>query len=137
MADYDEGLKHSTYIAGADFRTTDAGVSSVGLALKLDADGEVTLNGQHGVPVGFLDLAPEDGTGTPITVLVEAYRHDAVASEAIAVGDLCNTEANGRLGKAANPSGGGTQFIYGRAVSAAAAAGDHFLVAPVASGGWA
>ena len=103
MAMYDEGLKHTTYIAGADFQTT-ATNNYVGLALKQDADGEVTLNGQHGVPVGFLDLAPEGGVGTPLTVLVQAYRHGAIASEAIAVGDLVNTEANGRLGKAANPS---------------------------------
>ena len=107
------------------------------LALKLDADGGVTLNTANNAPIGFLAMDSEGDVPTQVSVIIDAYKHGAIAHEAIAVGDYVNAEASGRMGKAANPSGAGTQFIYGRAVTAASAQGDVFLVQPIRSGAWA
>ena len=138
MAQYDEGVVFTSYPSGEDFRQTAGAMTDKKyLALKLNATGRVTLNTRADVPVGFLAMDSEGDVPTQVSVIIDAYKHWAIASEAIAVGDLVNTEYNGQLGKAANPSGGGTQFIYGRAVTAAAAAGDTFLVQPIRSGGWA
>ena len=135
MAYTDENLTANTsYPAGVDLSGVGTD-SKLYLALELNSSGQVILCRQNRAPIGFLGMeARSANVGQQVTVVVNMNKHTAVASEAIAVGDLVNTEANGRLGKAANISGGGTQFIYGIAVEAAAAAGDQFKVQPIFSG---
>ena len=128
---YQEDVKYTSYEQGEDL-SADADLY---LAVKLDQDGQVTKNTVNNIPVGFVGQQPENSTvGTQVTVIYDAAKHAAVASEAIARGALVNTEANGRMGAAAARSGGGQQYIYGIAVTAAAAAGDIFIVQPIKSG---
>ena len=127
---YDEAVVYTSFPQGADL--SDAG--NLYCAVSLGSNGQVTLNGANRVPVGFIGMQPENGTvGTQITLIYDAAKHFAVASDAIAVGDLVKTAANGRLAKGANPASGGTNFIYGIALEAATA-GDTFLVQPIRSG---
>ena len=128
---YQEDVKYTSYPQATDL--SDA--ANLYRAVNLGANGQVNLATANSIPVGFIGQQPENGTaGTQITIIHDAAKHAVVAHEAIAVGDLVNTEGAGRMGKAAARSGGGQQFIYGIAVTAASAADDIFQVQPIKSG---
>ena len=127
---YDEAVVYTSFPQGAD-------LSAAGnryKAVTLNGNGQIVLNGNNGVPVGFIGMLPEGSDiGRQTTVIYDAAKHFAVAGDTIAVGELVKTGANGNLMKGANPAGNGANFIYGRALEAASA-GDVFLVAPIRGG---
>ena len=129
----DEAPVYTSYPAGADFQRT-ATADYQYRCLKLGTDGEVELCAKGDAPVGFLAMDPEGGVGTQASVLYDAAKHTAVAHAAVAVGDLVITQADGRLGPKAALSASGTDWVYGIAVTAASAQGDHFKVQPLRSG---
>ena len=130
-AQYDEGVVYSSFPQGTDL----SAATNRYRAVTLNSDGQLVLNGNNSIPVGFIGMLPEgDDTGRQTTVIVDAYKHFVVAAGAIAVGALVRTAANGEMATSANPAAAGTGFIYGRALEAATAKGDIILVAPIRSG---
>lgn len=128
---YQEDVKYTSYPQGGDL----SAASNLYRAVTINNSGQLGLATANSIPVGFIGQQPENGTvGTQVTVIHDAAKHAVVAHEAVAVGDLVNTEGAGRMGKAAARSGGGTQYIYGIAVTAARAADDVFIVQPIKSG---
>ena len=129
-AQYDEGVVYSSYPQGSDL----SAATNRYRAVSLNASGQLALTGANGIPVGFIGMLPEgDDTGRQTTIIIDAYKHFAVAGGNIAVGDIVKTGANGTLVKGANPAAGGTSFNYGIALEAASA-NEVFLVQPVRSG---
>ena len=128
---YQEDVKYTSYPQAVDL----SAASNLYRAVTLDSDGEINLANANDVIVGFIGQQPENGTaGTQVTVIYDAAKHAAVAQNAIAAGDIVKTGTMGRLAKGANPSGSGTSFNYGIAVTGASAADDVFIVQPIRSG---
>lgn len=105
-------------------RTNDAAVTARHLLWKKGAgDTTVALNGAANIPLGTIDNI-ESATGTiqAILLLGKGATKKVVANEAIAVGDEIFTAANGKVQN--RPSGSGTYYFIGIALTACAADGD-------------
>lgn len=105
-------------------RTNDAAITARHLLWKKGSgDTTVALNGVATIPLGTIDnLETATGTIQAILLLGKGATKKVVASEAIAVGDEIFTAANGKVQN--RPSGSGTYYFIGIALTACAADGD-------------
>lgn len=91
------------------------------LRVKLDSDGRVTVAGLADKDIGTA-VTPAFAAGDSITVKLRtgSGTHKMVAIEAVAVGALLYTEANGKV----QDTAASTSFQIGHAMEAATADGD-------------
>jgi len=105
-------------------RTNDAAVTARHLLWKKgSADTGVALNGVADIPLGTIDNTETDtGVLQNILLLGKGPTKKMVASEAITAGEEVFTAANGKVQD--RPSGSGTYYFVGVALTAAGADGD-------------
>lgn len=94
---------------------------AINLRVKLDSDGKVTIAGLADKELGTA-VTPAFAAGDPVTVRLRtaAGTHKMIAVEALTVGSVVYTEANGKVQDTAQA----TAFQVGVALEAAAADGD-------------